>query len=273
MPELPEVETVKRIIEPQIKGLGITGATVHDPKVVARPLAGDFCRALVGQRISGMGRRGKFLSVHLESGDRIVLHLRMTGSLLLAPPGHPLEKHTRLIIHLDNGQELLFVDLRRFGRFWLIRRGEADMFSGAGRLGPEPSSARFDASYLKSVFAKRRKAVKSCLLDQEFVAGIGNIYADESLFLAKIRPERPAAELADDEWERLAAAVREALLTGIEENRMSAEEYLAGRGRGYRFLYLNVYGRAGEPCRRCGERLRRTVVGGRGSVYCPKCQK
>lgn len=273
MPELPEVETVKRVIEPQIKGLGIAGVTVHDPKVVARPLADDFCRALEGQRISGMGRRGKFLYAYLESGDRIVLHLRMTGSLLLTPPGHLLEKHTRLIIHLDNGQELRFADLRRFGRFWLLRRGEADVFSGAERLGPEPFDAGFDASYLKSVFAKRKKAVKSCLLDQEFIAGIGNIYADESLFLAKIRPERPAATLAADEWERLAAAVREALLTGIEENRMSAEEYLAGRGRGYRYRYLNVYGRAGEPCRRCGERLCRAVVGGRGSVYCPKCQK
>ncbi|MCC8058461.1 DNA-formamidopyrimidine glycosylase [Cloacibacillus sp.] len=272
MPELPEVETVRRILEPQLKGLRIVSVTVNHPAVIARPSPEEFCRLTAGRLISGMSRRGKFLSFCLENGGRIVLHLRMTGSLLLTPPAYPLEKHTHLIFHLDDGGELRFTDLRRFGRFWLIENGEEDIFSGINRLGPEPMDDGFSGDYLMSVFAKRKKAVKSCLLDQEFIAGIGNIYADESLFSAKICPERPASSLTGAEWERLAAAIKEALLLGIEENRMSAEEYLAGKGRGYRSRYLNVYGRAGKPCRICGELLCRSFVGGRGSVYCPKCQ-
>ena len=273
MPELPEVETVKQVLAPQIMGLRIADITVNDPKVVARPSAEEFVRELKGERIMELERRGKFLSLCLEGGGRIVLHLRMTGSLLLTPPDFPLEKHTHLIFHLENGRELRFTDMRRFGRFWLIRGGEEDLFSGVSRLGPEPFDEDFSAAYLSSALAKRKSTVKSCLLDQGFIAGIGNIYADESLFAANIRPERPACGLSVDECERLAAAIREALLTGIAENRMSAEEYLAGKGRGYRSRYLNVYGRAGEPCRVCGERLLRVVVGGRGSVYCPKCQR
>lgn len=273
MPELPEVETVRRILEPQVRGLRIVSVTVNHPAVIARPSPEEFCRLTAGRQISGMSRRGKFLSLCLEGGGRIVLHLRMTGSLLLTPPDYPLEKHTHLIFYLDDGRELRFTDLRRFGRFWLIENGEDDIFSGVNRLGPEPLDGDFSAVSLRLAFAKRKKAVKSCLLDQEFIAGIGNIYADESLFSAKIRPDRPAGSLTMAEWERLAAAIKEALLLGIEENRMSAEEYLAGKGRGYRSRYLNVYGRAGEPCRLCGGRLCRSVVGGRGSVYCPKCQR
>jgi len=274
MPELPEVETVKRVLEPQITGRKIAGIEVRNPQVIARPGAEEFCAALAGQTIAGMGRRGKFLKIMLESGDAVVLHLRMTGSLLLAPRGWPEEKHTHLVFILDDGSELRYSDVRRFGRFWLLRAGETDDFTGAQKLGLEPFDKALTAKYLQNTFAKSKRAVKDCLLDQSVIAGIGNIYSDEILFAAKIRPDRAAESLARTEWARLARLIPELLSYFLEKNAISAEDYLAGKGEDYRNTpYLQVYGHAGEPCPVCGETLQKTVVAGRGSVYCPKCQK
>ena len=178
MPELPEIETIKNVIGPQIKGLTIEQITLSRPEIIAHPTADEFCAAVTGQTISFLSRRGKFLILHLKNDSRIILHLRMTGCLLAAPPDHPMEKHTHMILRLDNGTELRFSDTRRFGRFWLIQNGEEDTYSGIGKLGLEPFDQKFDTEYLQDKLGRRKKAIKECLLDQSVIAGIGNIYSD-----------------------------------------------------------------------------------------------
>lgn len=274
MPELPEVETIKRVIEPQIQGLTIENVTVKRPEVTAYPTADEFCKLLTGQTVSHMARRGKFLVIQLNSNDRIILHLRMTGCLLLTSADYPEEKHTHVIFRLNNGKELRFSDTRRFGRLWLLKNGEADTYSGIEKLGTEPLDKLLAAEYLKALLGKRKKAVKECLLDQSVIAGIGNIYSDEILFTAGIYPARPANSLNMEEWERLAAAIPERISYFIEVNKITPEEYLETKGQDYRNTpFLQVYGQEGKPCPKCGEMLCRMVVGGRGSVYCPVCQK
>lgn len=291
MPELPEVETIKRVIEPQIKGLVIEKATVNRPEVVAYPDADTFCKVLTNQVISHMERRGKYLMILLESGDRIILHLRMTGGLLLTPTDYPVEKHTHIILRLKNctekehfpnqescmekcALELRFSDMRRFGRFWLVGKNETDTYSGVHKLGIEPLTESVTVEYLTAHFGKRKKTVKECLLDQSVIAGIGNIYSDEILFTAGIHPSRPAASLSEKEWETLAAVIPGRISYFIETNRISAEEYLQTKGQDYRNTpFLQVYGHAGSPCPKCRETLCRMVIGGRSSVYCPCCQK
>lgn len=273
MPELPEVETIKRVIEPQIQGLVIKKVTVRRPEVLAYPDADTFCKTLTGQVISEMARRGKFLMILLTDGDRIILHLRMTGGLLLTPSDYPEEKHTHIVFSLNNGMELRFSDMRRFGRFWLIQKDEADTYSGTHKLGIEPLTEAVTFEYLHTHFGKRKKTVKECLLDQSVIAGIGNIYSDEILFTAKIHPARAASSLSEKEWKTLAAVIPERISYYIETNKISAEEYLQTKGRDYRNTpFLQVYGQAGKPCPKCGETLCRMVIGGRSSVYCPVCQ-
>lgn len=274
MPELPEVETIRQILEPQIKGSVITSVTVNHPEVVAHPTADEFCKAVMGQEISAMTRRGKFLILPLKNGSRLILHLRMTGCLLVTPPDYPIEKHTHIIMQLNSGMELRFSDARRFGRFWLIQSGEKDTYSGISKLGLEPLSCECNAEYLKSKFGKRKKKIKECLLDQSVIAGIGNIYSDEILFRAKICPTRSADSLMVKEWERLAEMIPECLSYFIEKNRIEQEDYLQTGGQDYRNTpFLQVYGHAGEPCPNCGETLVRVVISGRSSVYCPNCQQ
>ena len=274
MPELPEVEAVKRVLEPQIKGLSILQVTVKRPGVIAHPDQDEFCRRLAGQSISSMGRRGKYLLILLEGGDRIIIHLRMTGCLLLTPADWPEEKHTHLIFRLSSGEELRFVDTRRFGRFWLLGQEEEDRYSGIGKLGKEPFDPEFSALYLRIRFGKRKKAVKECLLDQSVVAGIGNIYSDEILFSSGIYPARPANSLTEEEWERVVEAILRQLSYFIENNQMTPEEYLETKGQDYRNTpFLQVYGKKGEPCPKCGQLFCRMVIGGRSSVFCPHCQK
>lgn len=273
MPELPEVETIRRVIEPQIQGLVITRVTVARPEVVAYPDADEFCRRLTGAVIDGMVRRGKFLTI-LTDRERIILHLRMTGCLLLAPAELLQEKHTHVIFGLSDGRELRFSDMRRFGRFWLLGKNEDDTYSGIGKLGVEPFDEALTAQYLSARFGKCKKAIKTCLLDQGVVAGIGNIYSDEILFTAGIYPARPANTLKPGEWERLATVIPERISYYIETNSITAEEYLKTGGKEYRNTpFLQVYGHEGDPCPACGNILCREVIGGRGSVFCPVCQK
>ena len=273
MPELPEVETIKRVIGPQIQGLTIERVQVRRPEVVAHPDADAFCQGLAGQTVSGVERRGKFLRFRLANGSCAVLHLRMTGCLLLAPAEMPEEKHTHLVLELGGGRELRFSDTRRFGRFWLLQDGEADTYTGIAKLGKEPFDADFSADYLRARLGKRKKTVKECLMDQTVVAGIGTIYADEILFAARIAPMRTTSSLTGGEWARLAAAIPERLAYFIEKNAITPEEYLKTKGQDYRNTpFLQVYGQEGEPCPICGTPLRRAVLGGRSSTYCPACQ-
>lgn len=274
MPELPEVEAVRRALEPQLLGLAIEDVEVRRPEVVAHPGAETFRERLVGQTFAGMARRGKFLLLQLESGGRVIVHLRMTGCLLLTPAELAEEKHTHLVFRLRGGRELRFSDARRFGRLWLVENGERDTYSGVEALGREPLAPDFTPDYLSARLGGRKKAVKECLMDQSVIAGIGNIYADEILFAAGLHPARPACGLGPGDWERLAQVIPERLSFFIEKDQMTPEEYLETKGRDYRNApFLQVYGHEGQPCPACGERLRRTTIGGRGSTFCPRCQE
>jgi len=274
MPELPEVETIRSIIEPQISGQKITSVKINNPQVVAYPDAESFVSLLSGQCVTDMSRRGKFLTINFKSGDHLVLHLRMTGQLLVTPPTYPLEKHTHLIVELSGGNQIRYIDVRRFGRFWLLRKGEADTVSGQSKLGIEPLGDELTGAYLKSHAGKSRKAIKEALLDQIIVAGIGNIYSDEILYAAKINPAQTGESLSAREWNCIAQKIKAVIAWGIETDRMTPEEYLAGAGKEYRNSPdLKVYDREGQPCRRCKTPLEKIIIGGRSSCYCPVCQK
>jgi len=274
MPELPEVETVRTIIAPQVTNRRIVSVNVLNSKVVAHPTVDEFCKRLCGNTICSMDRRGKFLSFILENGDRLFLHLRMTGQLLVTPQDFPQEKHTHLVMQLDDGHQIRYIDLRRFGRFWYVRNGEPTAVTGVDKLGLEPSDKSLTAKYLKSKLACRAKAVKEMLLDQTIVAGIGNIYADEILFATGIHPEQKCSELRDTDWRKLAQAIPDVIAWGIETNKITPEDYLACEGASYRNTpLLKVYGRGGQPCLKCGRPLERITVGGRSSCFCPACQR
>lgn len=274
MPELPEVEMVRQVLEPQLCGRCLAGLILNRPEVIAQPGPEIFTQRVAGRRVNELGRRGKYLLVRLDSGDTLMVHLRMTGRLLVVPSACPEEKHTHIVFRLDGGEDLRFIDTRRFGRLWLIPAGGEDEVDGIVRLGPEPFDVSFDASYLRTKCGSSRRGIKTCLLDQRVVAGIGNIYADEILFAAGIAPNRPAADLSETEWQRLAQAVPAVLSAAIVKNRMTPEQYLAGGGREYRSdRSLNVYGREGAACPVCGAPVIRRTLAGRSSYSCPRCQK
>ena len=221
-----------------------------------------------------MDRRDKFLIFQFERGERLFLHLRMTGQLLVTPSDYPSEKHTHLILHLDNGIQLRYIDVRRFGRFWYIGKGESEAITGADRLGLEPFDDRLTAEYLKSRLSGKKKPIKEMLHDQGVIAGIGNIYSDEILYLCGIHPETKCTEMNDADWEKLSQTIPQEISCAIQENEMSAEEYLAGKGKEYRnTAFLKAYGHEGKPCPACGSIFERITVGGRSSCYCPSCQK
>lgn len=274
MPELPEIETIRRIVEPQVAGRTIRAVRLLQEHVVAHPAPDAFVRRLSGQAIASLGRRGKFLIFHFASGDRMVLHLRMTGQLLVTPPDFPLEKHTHLVAPLSDGNELRYIDVRRFGRFWFLRREESDAIAGLDRLGVEPLSERLTGAYLKERLARRTIPIKTALLDQSVVCGIGNIYADEILYAAHLHPEEPCSHLSTRAWNRLASTIRDIIAWGIETDAMTPEEYLAGKGKEYRNTPdLRAYGHEGKPCLSCGRMMKRVTIGGRSSCYCSYCQR
>ncbi|MDD3882595.1 MAG: bifunctional DNA-formamidopyrimidine glycosylase/DNA-(apurinic or apyrimidinic site) lyase [Eubacteriales bacterium] len=274
MPELPEVETVKRVLAPQLAGQSILSVTVCQPQIIAYPDAALFSELLTGQTIQSLSRRGKFLTLHMESGDRVVIHLRMTGQLLVTPPDYPLEKHTHLVAELPGGMQIRYIDVRRFGRFWLLKADEADTVTGQDKLGIEPLDDALTGEFLCARLGYRSKPIKEMLHDQTIVAGIGNIYSDEILFEAGIYPGEKCADLDADGWNRLAASIKKIISWGIEVNQLTADEYLAGKGKEYRNMPdLNAYGREGQACARCGSAMEKLIIGGRSSCYCPKCQR
>lgn len=273
MPELPEVETVRRVLSPQLCERTVTRIFLFNTQIIAHPAPDDFCQAVSGERIVRLDRRGKFLIIVFQSGDHLVLHLRMTGALFVAPAAFPPDRHLHIIFELDDGHQLRYVDQRRFGRFWFFRKNEPDQLSGILHLGLEPFDKRLDGAYLFSHWHGSRRAIKACLLDQSVVAGIGNIYADETLFAVHIHPAAPACTLSNTQFDMLAKQIPQTLLYAIEKNAISPAEYLTGRGSDYRNTpFLSVYDRAGAPCPYCGQALLKTTVAGRGTVYCPNCQ-
>jgi formamidopyrimidine-DNA glycosylase len=273
VPELPEVETVRRRIAPLVEGRTIASAEIVDPRLT-RPVPPSLVAdALVGERIAAVERRGKYLLWRLGSGRTLVVHLRMTGSLLHAAAGDlPADAHRRATLALDSGAAVGYRDVRRFGTWELLDDGHLRPYL-ASRLGPEPLAPSFTSARLARIVDGRRAPIKSVLLDQRRIAGVGNIYADEALWRARIHPRRPAGELDAPEIQRLHRAIRAALRRGVELNGSTLRDYVAPDGEGGGMQHeFHVYGRLGEPCDRCGRPIERIVVGGRGTWLCPRCQ-
>lgn len=273
MPELPEVETVRRTLAPKVTGQRITRVEVLSPRAVRPQEPARFVAALTGETITSLDRKGKYLEFHLASGMLLLVHLRMTGRLVVVARNFPLTKHTAVVMEFANGQELHFIDQRKFGVMELV--SETDKASvGYRNLGPEPLRPDFTVAYLHEILASRKAKIKGILLDQRLIAGLGNIYADEALFRARIHPERSGNSLTDTEIERLHQAICQVIEEGIAHRGTTIRDYVDGEGVGGEFQhYLRVYGREGQACPACGEPIRRVRVGGRSSYYCPKCQK
>jgi formamidopyrimidine-DNA glycosylase len=266
LPELPEVETIKNELLPHVIGRMITGVTLFWDRIVRKPEAEEFIRRVVGQRITALTRRGKYLFFHLSGGELLVMHMKMTGSLLIDPAE---DKFTRAILDLDNGTALHFWDPRKFGVMWLDDSEDAV----TAKLGPEPLEAAFTPEALAGRLRHRTAPVKPVILDQGVIAGIGNMYADEALFDAKIHPLRPGGSLTGEEIARLHASIRRVLRKALDSQGASVRNYIRPDGRpGTAHEEFNVAHGVGKHCPRCGTPIRRMVVRGRGTYLCPVCQ-
>ncbi len=269
MPELPEVETIKNELLPYLIGHPITGVILFWEGMVRQPSVEEFCSRLIGQRITDVHRRGKYLIFGLTSGEALIIHLRMTGSLLLKPTSAEADKFIRAILYLDNEIGLYFRDPRKLGAMWLV----GDKNSIIGKLGPEPLEAEFSPQILAQRLSKRTAPIKALLCDQTFVAGIGNMYADEALFSARIHPLRTGKSLSQREVERLHCAIQQVLWAAIGNKGASVDTYLRPGGEvGTAHFQFQVAHRGGQPCAVCGTLLERIPVRNRGSYFCPKCQ-
>jgi formamidopyrimidine-DNA glycosylase len=271
MPELPEVETIRSRLAPGLRGRRLERVEISDPRLT-RPEPPDGVAAeLEGETIADVRRRGKYLVFAFESGRHLLVHLRMSGSFQHPAAAGP-DPHRRAVVTLDDGSDVAYRDVRRFGTWLLLEPGELDAYLAA-RIGGEPFAEAFTTAALTRALAGRRAPIKSALLDQRAVAGVGNIYADEALWRARIHPLRPAGDLARDEVAALRKAVRRALEIGIARQGATLSTYRDPDGRRGRMqLEFRVYGRDGEPCERCGTPIEKLRVAGRGTWFCPTCQ-
>jgi formamidopyrimidine-DNA glycosylase len=275
MPELPEVETIRQRLAPVLTGRSFERVTITDPRLTRPEPPEIVAAALEGERVREVGRRGKYLVVAFESGRHLLVHLRMTGSLQHSVTGElDADPHRRAVVRLDDGSDVAYRDVRRFGTWTLLEPGELDEYFAARRLGGEPLERSFTSRVLARAFTGRRAPLKVALLDQRAAAGLGNIYVDEALWRARLHPLRPAGELGQQELKVLRKAIRETLEMGIARQGASLRDYRDPSGRrGAMQDDFRVYGRTGEPCPRCGTPIEKTRVGGRGTWYCPRCQQ
>ncbi len=273
MPELPEVETIARELRPKIRGKTITDCIILRPDVIAHPKPAKFCEGIVGEKILDVSRRAKYLILELGHAKRLVFHLRLSGTMAIIPSHLEPHKFSRLALVLNDCQ-LLFNEPRVLGRVYLIKtKDNPPNLKGFYNLGCEPVSDDFTSAYLKSKIKNRKARIKSLLLDQNICAGMGNIYSDEALFRAGIRPLRRANRITNSEIERLTKALRDVITEGILNFGTSVSDYTRIDGKDGNFQnFLCVYGREGEPCRKCGTRIALKKIGNRGTRYCPKCQ-
>ncbi|MBW7883658.1 MAG: bifunctional DNA-formamidopyrimidine glycosylase/DNA-(apurinic or apyrimidinic site) lyase [Caldilineaceae bacterium] len=275
MPELPEVETYVRELAPVLSGRQVIGAQVLWPRTIAAPAPANFVAQIRGQRFHSFGRRGKYMLLGLESGLTLIVHLRMTGHLLLMPPGAAPDKHMHVVMALDDGRNLVFQDTRKFGRLWLV----SELGPVLDHLGPEPLDGSFMLDDFVQRLAGRKAAVKALLLDQTIVAGVGNIYADEALFAAGIHPTRSGGSLSRAEAARLQQAIQNVLAAGIARAGSSLggsalQNYVRPGGEQGEFqAEHNVFQRTGKPCPTCATPVERIVLAQRGTHFCPHCQR
>jgi formamidopyrimidine-DNA glycosylase len=269
MPELPEVETTVRELRLPLIGRRICGVRTEWPRHIAQADLVQFAKAVQGCQVEAIDRRGKYLVLNLSDGKSLVIHLRMSGHLSVVGKTASRHKHDRTVFSLDDGRELRFRDQRKFGRIYLVE----DVEELLSHLGPEPLAPSFTADLLAARLSVRSRALKPLLLDQGFIAGIGNIYANEALFLARLHPELKADQLSQDGVVALHDAIQRSLVQGLSNGGASIDLYLKPDGsKGEMQEHLNVHGRAGQPCFRCGTTIARITVGGRGTFYCPGCQ-
>ena len=263
-----------RELEPELAGRWVTAAVVNWPKIVAEPSVEGFQQGIIGQRFISFGRRGKFMLLGLEGGDSLIVHLRMTGKLLIQPPDTGPDKHTHVVLMLDDGRQLHYNDARKFGRLWLVH----DTYPVLRKLGPEPFGGDFSHDWLTARLTGRKASIKALLLDQAVVAGVGNIYADEALFAASIHPARMGGTLEAEEVERLVESVQDVLGRGIERRGSSlgdsgAQNYVRPGGESGGFQEEHqVFRRTGKPCPVCGAPIERIVLAQRSTHFCPNCQ-
>jgi len=272
MPELPEVESVRRRLAPLLEGRRLEQVEIRDPRLVAPRDPREVAAELEGEAVAALDRRGKYLVVRFASGRVLLVHLRMTGSL---EHGRELgeDPYRRALAVLDDGTQLAYRDVRRFGT-WLLLEPGADEPYLAAKLGDEPLDETFTVERLKQRLAGRRAPIKAALLDQRTLAGMGNIYVDEALWRARIHPLRPAGELTPVQVRRLHEAIRATLELGIARQGSTLRDYRLPDGEsGSMQTEFRVYGRADEPCERCGRPIRKTRVGGRGTWFCARCQR
>ena len=269
MPELPEVETVVRGLAPELVGRRVADVVVHEARLRGG-VAPGFAARLAGRRITGLARRGKYLLAALDDGRTWLVHLGMTGRLTLAAGDRVAERHDHVVIRLDDGRGVTYNDARRFGRMAVV--DPADLARETGD-GVDPLADAFTPALVFALTRGRRTSVKAVLMDQRRLAGLGNIYVNEILFHAGIRPGRRAARLATVDCRRLVRATRLVLAAAIRRGGSSISDYRDGLGQpGWFQLRHRVYDRAGEPCRRCKSPIRARVIVGRSSFYCPRCQ-
>ena len=281
VPELPEVETVARDLAQMVVGERVVSGRIIRAANLSTPDPTTFSRAIVGRRIEGVRRRAKWILIDLEGGLILMVHLRMTGQLLVLPGSAPIDRYIRVILGLADGREIRFRDVRAFGRLALVARRDdgapstsldpADS-AALSDHGPEPLEAAFTAASFQLMLAPRRGRLKSLLLDQRFIAGLGNIYVDEALWRAQLHPLAVAAALRPAEAERLYTAIVEVLSEAVAARGSSIDDYTGPDGDGSMQERLAVYQRGGEPCLRCNCPIRRATLGGRGTHFCPRCQ-
>lgn len=270
MPELPEVETVRRGLGPELSGRRIRAVVVRDARLRGG-VAADFAARLVGRRIESVGRRGKYLLATLDDGRIWLIHLGMTGNLTLTSQAAPPRQHDHVVVELDDGRVVTYHDPRRFGRMAVVEGAKATLETGEGL---EPLEPGFTAEALFALTRARKTSVKALLMDQRRVAGLGNIYVNEILFQAGIRPRRGAGRLTRAECVRLVRATRQVLAAAIRAGGSSISDYRDGLGQpGWFQLRHRVYDRAGAPCRRCATPIRSLAIVGRSTFYCPSCQR
>ncbi|MGH2513461.1 MAG: bifunctional DNA-formamidopyrimidine glycosylase/DNA-(apurinic or apyrimidinic site) lyase [Candidatus Limnocylindrales bacterium] len=281
MPELPEVETVVRDLRPRIVGAEISTARSSWARTLRTHAPEAFAAAVRGHRIESVERRAKLLVVRLSGGLALTIHLKMTGQLFVVPADLPEDPYLRLVLAFTDGRELRFRDIRKFGRVGLYGRDPAtgELVTELGgsavfaRFGPEPLDPDFGLVQFRGRVRARKGRLKPLLLDQSFVAGIGNIYADEALWAARLHPLRSAASLRPADERRLYLAIRSILAEAVERRGSSIDDYTAPDGDGAMQERLNVYQRTGLPCPRCGRPIRRIVIGARASHFCAWCQR
>jgi len=270
MPELPEVETVARGLRDSLLGRTITGVTVGWPRTIGHLTVAEFAERVAGQRVAQVWRRGKYVVIGLSEGHLLV-HLKMSGRLCVVSVDEPSDQHVHVLFSLDDGRQLRFRDVRKFGRIYLV----GDPCEITAGLGPEPLADDFTAEDFSRLLASRRGRLKPLLLNQRFLAGLGNIYADEALFAARLHPMRKADSLTDDEQARLYKAIRTVLKQAVASRGTTLDDGgytdASGQAGGYQDR-IAVYGRGGKPCLRCKLPIERIVIGGRSAHFCPHCQ-